>query len=679
MAVDVELVEEQAHLDRTYAAYDAVLDVLSVSRRDRHGDVFTEEVLEQMRLERLRAYTNASGPLYFGRIDRDDGARLYIGRHAVADAHAELLAINWRAPAAEPFYAATTANRRGVTRRRRLEIEDREVLGFVDERLATGEHDHLTDAIVEDITRQRVGEMRQIISTITPEQYSLITQQVEGTLVVQGGPGTGKTAVGLHRAAWLLYADRQLAREGVLVVGPNRVFITYISQVLPALGEQSIEQRAIDALVSGRPWASGESEERATLLGSGRMAVLLRRLLWERVGAPEEPVAMEVGRVAVVASPEEVSEIIEEARDRRTYELGRERFRTRLADRLATQVVEGSRAGRALDHDAVLKAVRGAKEYQRLATRCWPRQTPEALVASLFKNRRRLAAAGGDLVSPEELELLLSHGPAASRAEMTHSEFALLDEARGLIDPELRTYGHVVVDEAQNLSPMELRMVVRRARRQSMTMLGDIAQRTAEARLSTWESVLRDAGVDRLEIEELLISYRVPDDFLRIAATLAPDAAVPQGVREAPWPAVSIQAAPDRLGVVAFELATRMAADVGSVGVAAPEAVRAVIDASFGLAHAEDSDAGLSTGINLLGLGAIKGLEFDAAVVIEPAAILAEQPDGGRGGLYTALTRSTRALAVVHAEPLPFSAPDLRAIPADDDPATAWAAGRRRN
>src|SRR3954447_22067455 len=335
MAGDAQLAEEQEHLDRTYAAYDALLDVLSVSRRDRHGDVFTEEVLEQMRLERLRAYTNASGPLYFGRIDRDDGARLYVGRHAVADGHAELLAINWRAPAAEPFYAATSADPRGVTRRRRLDIEDRSVLGFVDEQLAAGEHDHLTDAIVEDITRLRVGEMRQIISTITPEQYSLITQQVEGTLVVQGGPGTGKTAVGLHRAAWLLYADRQLAREGVLVVGPNRVFIAYISQVLPSLGEQSVEQRPIDALVSGRPWASGEGEELATLLGSGRMAVLLSRLLWEKVVLPEEPVPMVVGRVAVEATPDTVADLIAEAQGRRTYQAGRERFRERLPARPA--------------------------------------------------------------------------------------------------------------------------------------------------------------------------------------------------------------------------------------------------------------------------------------------------------------------------------------------------------
>ena len=219
------------------------------------------------------------------------------------------------------------------------------MLGFVDEQLAAGGDEHLTEAIVEDITRQRVGEMRQIISTITPEQYELITLRPEGTLVVQGGPGTGKTAVGLHRAAWLLYADRQLAREGVLVVGPNRVFITYISQVLPALGEQSVEQRPVDALVSGRPWASGESEELATLLGSGRMAVLLSRLLWEKVVIPDETVPMVVGRVAVEATPDEVADLIAEAQGRRTYQAGRERFRDRLADRLVTQVMERARGG----------------------------------------------------------------------------------------------------------------------------------------------------------------------------------------------------------------------------------------------------------------------------------------------------------------------------------------------
>ncbi len=194
MAADPQLAEEQKHLDRTFAAYDALLGALSVTRRDRQGDVFTEEVLEQMRLERLRAYTSASGPLYFGRIDRQDGEPLYIGRHAVAEADGELLAINWRAPAAEPFYAATTADPRGVARRRRLDIEDRVVLGVVDEQIQTGE-EHLTEAIVEDITRQRVGEMRQIISTITPEQYAQLFRFIASEVNAHGYHPVGTASV----------------------------------------------------------------------------------------------------------------------------------------------------------------------------------------------------------------------------------------------------------------------------------------------------------------------------------------------------------------------------------------------------------------------------------------------------------------------------------------------------
>jgi hypothetical protein len=263
--------------------------------------------------------------------------------------------------------------------------------------------------------------------------------------------------------------------------------------------------------------------------------------------------------------------------------------------------------------------------------------TAEQLHASLFKNRKRLAAAAGELLSPEEIDLLVAKQPEKA---MTHSEFALLDEAHGLIDPDLRTFGHVVVDEAQNLSPMELRMVVRRARRQSLTVLGDIAQRTAEARLSTWDAVLGDAGVERLAIEELLVSYRVPDDFLRVAAPYSAGTAVPAGVRDAPWPPVSI--ATSDLPGTARALAQRLAG-VGSVAVIA----------SAGVMAAENHDDGLSSGVNVLGLDAIKGLEFDAAIVVEPARILEERPDGGRGGLYTALTRSTRALAVVHDRPLP--------------------------
>jgi hypothetical protein len=374
-------------------------------------------------------------------------------------------------------------------------------------------------------------------------------------------------------------------------------------------------------------------------------------------------------------SPAEVAEVIAEGRERLTYEGGRARFRERLADRLATAVMGSARVGLDASPETVTSAVRQTREYQRLVTKCWPRVTPEQLLGMLFKNRRRLAETADGVLSAEEIDLLLAQPPPASASAMTHSEFALLDEARALIEPELRTFGHVVVDEAQNLTPMELRMVVRRARRQSLTVLGDIAQRTAEARLSSWEAVLGDAGVDRVAIEELLVSYRVPDDFLRIAATLHPEAAVPQGVRRAPWAAVAVTTEASRLGEVAAELAARMSTDVGSVGVIVPAAARSVVEATVGTATHET----LSQGINVLGLDAIKGLEFDAAIVIEPQAILDERPDGGRGGLYTALTRSTRALAVLHTDPLP---PDLAAagdlhVVRDISPADAWAAHRR--
>ena len=235
-----------------------------------------------------RSTRRAAGRCTSGGSTRRTGASCTSAATRSPTSDNDLLAINWRAPAAQPFYTATPADRHGVVRRRRLEIEERTVHGYVDETLAPGEGDEaLTDAIVEDITRRRVGEMRQIISTITPEQYELIAETVEGPLVIQGGPGTGKTAVGLHRAAWLLYADPALQRTGVLVVGPNEVFIAYISQVLPSLGETNVEQRAAQTLAPARGLRIAEPTDVATLKGSGRMAALLERLLWDRVGAPD--------------------------------------------------------------------------------------------------------------------------------------------------------------------------------------------------------------------------------------------------------------------------------------------------------------------------------------------------------------------------------------------------------
>ena len=658
-----ELEAEQRHLDETYAAYDTAARLLRTRARTSGVDDFATEALERMRLERIRAYDAASGPLYFGRIDGRDGGTLYIGRHAVADEADRLLAINWRAPSARPFYAATPQDPGDVVRRRRIDIEERRVLGFVDESLGEGE-DHLTDAIAEDIARQRVGEMRQIVSTITPEQYELIAETAPGALVIQGGPGTGKTAVGLHRAAWLLYTDRDLGRQGVLVVGPNETFIRYIAGVLPALGEGGVEQRPIGALISRAHGDATESRELAALKGSARMAVLLHRLLWERLTMPDEDQSVELGRGRVTLTRDELRELVTDCRERtRSYQGARERFRERLPGLIAARATDGGRATFA-DHDELLSAVRKTRDYQRLATRVWPRETADGLYARLFKNRKRLSAAAGDLLSPEEIAALAGAPRPEGRRDMTPTDVALLDEAHWLVDPDFRRYGHVVIDEAQNLTPMELRMAARRARGQSLTILGDLAQRTAEAGVLAWDAVLAEAGVTRHMVRELDISYRVPDEFLALAAPLVPSASsVPRGIRSAPWPPRAVAADIAGVAEVVVEQAERLAREVGSVGVIAPTAlVPAMRDALEPAGFADATRGPLGPAITLLDPHVAKGLEFDAALVVEPAAILAERPDGGPGGLYTALTRSTRALVIVHAEPLPAALADAPAL-----------------
>jgi DNA helicase IV len=663
MSLPPELVEEQHHLDRTWSAYERVLRALS-GERGAGIDEFANEALERMRRERLRLYTSSSGPLFFGRIEvAEGGVRRYVGRHAIADEDNELLVVNWRAPAAEPFYAATPEDPRGLVARRRLDVDERRVLGFVDEPLSGSEDggggSALRDAIVEDITRRRVGEMRQIVSTITPDQYALIARPVDGALVIQGGPGTGKTAVGLHRAAWLLYADPALGRAGVLVVGPNEVFIAYISQVLPSLGETTVEQRAVDALAPARGDRAPEDKDVATLKGSGRMATLLERLLWSRVVVPSEPVRVPLRRGGVTVLPDDVGRLVDVARSQtRSFASGRERFRERLADWVAARAMEAARGPLTeLTAGEVMKMVRGAKEFQKLANATWPRVTADQLFKMVF-NRARLAVAAPGLLDDAEIALLARSG-APRKGVVRHSDVPLLDEARWLVDPDLRTYGHVVVDEAQNLTPMELRMATRRARGHAMTILGDIAQRTADAELESWGEVVSAAGVSRFGVADLMVSYRVPDDFLRLAATIAPPGtAHPRGVRDAPWPAAAIAVPSGDLASVATALAATLRAAVGSVGIVAAAAERAALSA----AGFSETTGHLSGTADLLSLQAVKGLEFDAILVVEPATILTERPDGGPGGLYTALTRSTRALAILHTAPLPAelaSSPDL--------------------
>jgi DNA helicase IV len=667
-----ELAAEQRRLDAAQAAVERSLELMRRGRSDAGTDDFAQEALDRMRAEHVRLYSDRSGPLYFGRLDRESGGEpLYIGRHAVYGPHTELLVINWRAPAAEPFYRATTGRALGIRRRRRFDIEDGIVRGLTDESLSRPETDHLSEAIVEDIVRQRIGEMRQIIATITPDQYELIVAGRDRPLVVQGGPGTGKTAVGLHRVAWLLYSDQALAREGVLVIGPNPTFMRYIAQVLPALGEHSASQQPIGALGDPRP-AAAEPGAVAQLKGDRRMATLLERALWARLGRLEEPLQVRLDRREAALATAEVEELMAAVRARdEAYAAGRERFRALLSHRLAARVAETSARARLLPAEDLAAAVRRAPEFRR-AEKLWPRQRPEALVKGLLGSPARLRDAAAGVLDEREIEVLAS---ACRRdAPSSRADFALLDEARWLIDRDVRQYGHVVVDEAQDLSAMELRMAARRARAGSLTVLGDIAQRTAAGSAPRWEELLAEAELPACRLEELRVSYRVPEDFIALASRVrSAGVAAPRGVRRAPQPPQALSATPDELGDRVCAVAERLASEVGSVGVVCPDrpwpAVAAAL-ATAGLLH-EDAD-GLGPGVNLLSLPAMKGLEFDAALVVEPVDVLAQADGGGPGALYTALTRSTRALAIVHAQPLPValaSAPELERV--STPPATA--------
>ena len=477
--------------------------------------------------------------------------------------------------------------------------------------------------------------MRQIISTITPDQYELISRDVTGALVIQGGPGTGKTAVGLHRAAWLLYANPELTRAGVLVVGPNETFIRYIEQVLPALGEGGVEQRPIGALIAKPHGEVDETRELAALKGSARMAVVLRRLLWDRLKLDGD------------GERRELEELVAAVRERTfSYEAGRERFRERLAGLLAARALD---ARSLVSEEEAISAVRKTREYQKLASRAWPRETPEGLVEKLYKNRARLERVAGDLLDEDEISLLLASTAAVKRRDMTPTDVALLDEAHWLIDPGFRRFGHVVVDEAQNLTPMELRMTVRRARGAvADDPRGPVAADRGRRRVELGSRARRGGGrrARRRRAErQLPRAERVPRARRRAApagragAARRARGAVPAGGRRAPTTSAS----------AAAREAVRLR-EVGSVGIVAPRACLDEVRAALGRNRLRRRDPRLAgPGINLLDLHVAKGLEFDAIVVVEPAAILAERPDGGVGGLYTALTRATRALAIVHA------------------------------
>jgi DNA helicase IV len=638
-----ELQAEQAYVDHAYECLDRMRRTV-----ERAADATDNEIaalaLEAWAVKRLLTYEDAERGLCFGRLDLEATPKpLYVGRRWVHDDDSEPVVANWQAPAARPFYVATPADPLGVTLRRRFRTEGRRLLDVSDETLDGSGSVAGGDFLLDELERSREPFMRDIVATIQADQYRLITHAPEPPLVVQGGPGTGKTAVGLHRASYLLYTHRERLRR-VLVVGPNPTFMEYVSHVLPTLGEESVEQRAVGRLVDGLAVTAVDASDVARLKGELRLAhVIAQAAAASSTPAPEELVVRMEGEYIRVRQ-REVAELLEAGRD----ELGltapaRERFRMDVLRRFYEDY--GTRLGGLAwrDFGEVERALRAKGFLTRWLDRVWPTVAPESLVRTLLTSRPRLAAAAEGILDADEQRLLVR--PRA-RFAWSEDDVALVDEAHALLGERPRTFGHVIVDEAQDLTPMQLRMVARRAAAGSLTILGDIAQATGPIAYDSWEDVLAElVGAEQADVEELRHAYRVPAEIMALALPLldriAPGVAPPIAFRTGATSPRIERVGRDELVTRALRVALELAREDGLLAVILPD----------GLVPEFESASAFEDGIPLLPPRRAKGLEFDHVVVVEPALICVGE--SGLRELYVALTRPTRTLVVVHARPLP--------------------------
>jgi DNA helicase IV len=764
MAHEREIAEEQAFLDVALRALDhmraearSLRDSASVAMMRGAGDLVERDVVMGTALHRLDQLAIGDQPLFFGRLDYapDTEGRAdtyHVGRLAVSDADLNPLVVDWRAPVAEAFYRATGVEALGLARRRHVAMHAHVVTSVEDEYFAdaSGElalpeeevrratADGLVDggmalggpgALLAALGRARTGRMGDIVATIQAEQDRIIRTPLAGILLVQGGPGTGKTAVALHRAAYLLYTHRAtLERQGVLVVGPNPLFLDYIENVLPSLGESGVTLSTISGLVTNVEVRASEPEEVQRLKGDPRMVSFLARALATRQRPLRDEVEIPVGRAILTLRPRDTREVVERAKRRpgnhnqRRSAVGRE-----LAQRLASQyrsrfVAEGRDESSTLSELA--DALRATPEFKTALQRIWPRLSGPELLHDLFGAPALIRAAGEGLLSEPEMALL--HRPRSASLEeiaWTAADAALIDEARVLLGPrrrprpvarsaesllegvdlesyspevraaalreaarmanaapeeldeaEFATYGHIVVDEAQDLSAMELRVLKRRDLAGSMTIVGDMAQATSAASPASWETVLGVLEPRRPPTRvDLTVSYRTPEEVLDFAAaTLAASGTglePPRPVRRAGTsPVVDVVGRADLVSALVESVRRERAAVApGRVAVIAPESRLDAVVADLRAAGVEVADPreadskGLASDLVALAAEGSHGLEFDAVVVVEPAEIARR---GSRDGvptprglrtLYVALTRPTRRLALVASEPLTAS------------------------
>ncbi|MFN2504811.1 MAG: ATP-binding domain-containing protein [Acidimicrobiales bacterium] len=730
---------EQAVIDRAYARLDQMrhqaravaADVVGLGSGGTHQARFERDVRVEVTERRLAALREADAGLVFGRIDGQNGESLYIGRVAISDEDNEPLIVDWRAPAAEPFYRATPGQPLGLVRRRHFLLRGRTLTGIEDDLLAVGGGDDSMvlvgeAALLASLGRARTGRMADIVATIQRQQDEVIRAPLPGILVVQGGPGTGKTAVALHRAAYLLYTYRfPLERSGVLLIGPNRVFLRYIEQVLPALGEDAVTFATPATLLPPMRATGVESEVGARVKGDARMAAVLSRAVSQRQRPLARDATIPLGSHLLTLSPEATRETVDRVKRRR----GTHNERRAVFERMvARHLLDDWRRRERLEDDEPLpedmeRRLRRQQAFVAAVERMWPVLTPEDLLNDLFGVNALLRLAVRKILSPEEWRVLerprqqrladvtwteedvalldeaaLHLGPVPARARpadvVEEDERALFErslDAVGPLDdlmradlldhlarwtrdsqddegPDLatRTFGHLLVDEAQDLSPMQARMIGRRCPGGSMTIVGDLGQASREHAADRWDDVITHLPHRRPpRVAELTVNYRTPVEVMNLAARVlaaaTPGLTPPRSVRATgEWPAVT-QTSEEDLVETAARVAGSELAQLGDGRLAVIAPIDLVDRLRTELGVVDGGAAALEQPIGVYPVHGAKGLEFDGVVVVEPAAIVDERLHGLRA-LYVALSRTTRRLHIVHARLLPSP---LAGIPAN--------------
>ncbi|MEV7205963.1 MULTISPECIES: AAA family ATPase [unclassified Streptomyces] len=682
----------QRALDRERAHHEHCRTVLAAMVRGAHEHVVTgedvsasgadAEVLGYRLRSRAREMSELpEGPLFFGRLDfadpegegeregegKETGRALHIGRLRITEhPAAPPLVVDWRAPVSRAFYQATAGDPRGVAVRRRFgwapgsRGDSTDLTGMEDEHLGRGESRD-SGIVAREIERPRVGPMRDIAATIQPEQDDLVRAGLGDTVCVQGAPGTGKTAVGLHRAAYLLYTHPQrIRRGGLLILGPNPTFLSYIAEVLPALGETGVRQSTLAEEIARHPVTRTDDARAAALKHDARTAEVLRRALYARVDPDAAgDLAVPDGSYRWRVPADALARVVADVRDERPpYTVGRERVRARIV-RYVQERAE-RRAGPR--NNAWLRRVERSRAVGAALEAVWPRVRPEEVLAPLLTDPDVLARAADGILAADEQKALLWTGRAPrswKSARWSAADLVLLDEVAGLLEhPE--GYGHIVVDEAQDLSPMECRAIARRSAFGSLTVLGDLAQGTTPWAARSWRTVLAHLGRPDAAVTPLTTGFRVPQEVVgltnRLLARLGVDVPPARSLRGGGELTLR-ETEPGAVPEAVVDAVRHALAGQGSVGVVAadpdvPRLRAALAAAGIPAAGPEALDAR----VTVVPASVVKGLEYDHVVAVEPAAIAAAEATGGRGlhRLYVVLTRAVSRLTVIHTRPLPF-------------------------